>query len=86
MPIDNWPVKLFLHTEVTCNIRGLLKDVWDLLSYTSIADYNTGEDWGSLKILWGLNHTIFFIFSKEVSFRQCEAPSTSRGQEQQLLQ
>lgn len=89
IPIDNWPAKVFLHTKVNCNIGdcwNMLKHVWDLLSYTLIADHNRDEDWGSLKILWGLTQTIFFIFSKEVSFRLCEVPSTSRGQEQQLLQ
>ena len=57
-----------------------------IYSLTLIADHNRDEDSGNLKILWGLNHPIFFIFSKEVSFRLCEVPSTSSTHDQKLLQ
>ena len=56
--------------------------MFGIYSLTLIADHNRDEDSGSLKILWGLNHSIFFIFSKEVSFRLCKVPSTSGAQEQ----
>lgn len=51
------------HTEADCNIQAA-KKVWDLLSYTLTADHNRDEDWGSLKILRGLNLIIVFTFSK----------------------
>lgn len=41
------------------------KKVWDLLSYTLTADHNRDENWGSLKILRGLNQIIVFTFSKK---------------------
>lgn len=84
LPVGNCLTKfsLMLNTLKQTVTYKAAKKVWDLLSYTVTADHNRDEDWGSLKILRGLNQILFFTFSKEVSFRLCEEPSISRGQEQ----